>query len=62
MYIVQIKNAQRFSWRKLEATKCEFRSLDRAIDLYRSIQASQMYRGMDVRIWSTQADHRVEVE
>ena len=61
MYIVQVKNNQRFSWRQLEATKCEFRSLDKAVDLYRAIQASPQYEGFDVRIWSTQSDHRVEV-
>lgn len=62
MYIVQINNPQRHSWRKLEATKCEFRSLDKAISLYRSMKESPQYRGLNVRIWSTEADHRVEVE
>lgn len=62
MYIVQVKNSQRFSWHKLEATKCEFRSLDKAVELYRAVQASPKYEGMNVRIWSTQSDHRVEVE
>lgn len=62
MYIVQINNPQRHSWRKLEATKCEFSSLDKAILLYRSIKESSHYQGLNVRIWSTKADHRVEVD
>jgi hypothetical protein len=62
MYIVQINNPERHSWRKLEDTKCEFRSLDKAISLYRFVKASPQYQGLNVRIWHTEADHRVEVE
>lgn len=62
MYVVQIQNPQRFSWRKLEATKCEFRSLDKAISLYRAIKVAPQYQGLNVRIWSIEAEHRVELE
>jgi len=61
-YIVQINNPARHSWRKLEATKCEFRSLDKAIALYRKLKQSPQYQGLNVRIWSTAADHRVEID
>lgn len=62
MYIVQINNPQRHSWRKLEATKCDFRSLDKAILLYRRIKGSPQYHGLNVRIWSEEAAHRVELD
>jgi len=62
MYIVQINNPQRHSWRKLETTPCEFRSLDRAIRLYRTVREAPQYQGLNVRIWSTAADHYVEID
>lgn len=61
MYIVQLKNRDRFSWKELPVTKCRFRSLDKAIALHNSIKASPMYTGMDVRIWCVKSDHRVEL-
>jgi hypothetical protein len=61
MYIVQVK-PHGLSWRKLEHHKCEFRTLGPAITLYRSICHSALTLGMDVRIWSTQSEHRVEVD
>lgn len=61
MYIVQIKNPARFSWKELPVTKCRFRSLDKAIALHDSIIKSLTYAGLDVRIWCTASDHRVEL-
>jgi hypothetical protein len=61
MYIVQIKNQSKYSWKELPVTKCRFRDLSKAINLYVSIKASPMYADMDVRIWQTEAEHRVEL-
>lgn len=60
MYIVQFKNSMRFSWKELPVTNCKFEDLDEAIKLYRELQNSKNYAGMDLRIWSTESDHRVE--
>ena len=62
MYIVKIKNPERFSWKELPLTKCRFNSLDKAVALYKSILNSRSpYAGMDVMIWDTKSDHRVEL-
>lgn len=62
MYIVQVRNPQRFSWKELPATNCKFKEgqLDKAIELHNKIKNSNIYAGMLVRIWSTESDHRVE--
>jgi hypothetical protein len=62
MYIVQIKNPDRFSWKELPTTKCRFRALHKAIALHDDIKASAQYAGMDVRIWCEASDHRVELD
>lgn len=51
MYIVQIKNPKRFTWKELPVMRCKFRSLDKAITLYDKIKISPMYAGMNVRIY-----------
>lgn len=61
MYIVQIKNPERFSWKELPETRCKFRSLDKAIALHNAIIRSSQYTGLDVRIWCTASDHRVDI-
>jgi hypothetical protein len=61
MYIVQIKNADRFSWKELPMTPCRFRSLGKAIALHNAIKSSPAYIGMEVRIWGVKSDHRVEL-
>lgn len=61
MYIVKFKNPQRFSWREFTGTKCRFHSLDKAIALYLAVRKSPTYAGMDVMIWDTKSDHRVEL-
>lgn len=62
MYIVQIKNPNRFSWKELPVTQCRFRSLSKSITLHNDIKASAMYAGMDVRVWQTEADSRVDLD
>lgn len=62
MYIVQYKNIYRHRWHELPQTNCKFKSLDKAIKLYKEIKVSPHYSGCSVRIWSTEADHYVEVE
>lgn len=61
MYIVQFKNPARFSWKELPSTKCRFRDLGRVINLYAQMKISPLYADMDVRIWQTEAEHRVEL-
>lgn len=60
MYIVQIKNPARFKWKELPDTNCRFEDLDEAIKFHNQIVNSANYPGMDVRVWSTESDHRVE--
>jgi hypothetical protein len=62
MYIVQIKNPQRHSWKELPETKCRFRALHKAIALHDAVKRSPTYAGMDVRIWCEASDHRVELD
>lgn len=62
MYIVQIKNPQRYSWKTLDGVKCEFRALHKAISLYRQIEQSPKFAGMDVRIWQTEAEDKVHLD
>lgn len=62
MYIVQIKNPARYTWRTLDGVKCEFRALHKAVALYREIAQSPKYAGMDVRIWQPEAESRVYVD
>lgn len=62
MYIVQVKNSQRFKWKELPSTNCKFEDLEDAIKLHNEIKTSANYAGMDVRIWSEEADHYVEVD
>lgn len=62
MYIVQVKNPDRAGWKELPATKCRFRSLDNARSLHDHIISSPTYAGMEVRVWQTEADHRVEFD
>lgn len=61
MYIVQIKNQNKYSWKELPVTKCRFRDLGKAINLYAAVKTSPMYTDMDVRIWQTEAESRVEL-
>ena len=62
MYIVQIKNPDSFVWKELPATNCRFRSIEKAISLYKDIKNSLMYDRMETRIWQTEAQHRVIVD